>query len=196
MSTDALDDPLADEARLVLRAQSGDTGAYGTLVARHQQAAFRVAYVLLGSADDAQDAAQEGFVKAYVALGRFRAGEPLRPWLLRIVGNEARNRLRSRRRAEGLLGRVMTALRGEAEPSPESVLVRTESGAEVRAAIGRLRDEDRLVVTCRYLLELTEAETAATLGIPSGTVKSRLHRGLARLRAELAEAPAVAEGGS
>ena len=182
----------ADEARLVRRARDGDADAYGELVTMHQAAAFRVAYLLLGSAADAEDAAQEGFVRAHLALDRFRVGEPFRPWLLAVVGNEARNRRRARGRREGMLVRAMTAFRGgaaagvpAAAPQPERVALAGETRAELREALASLGEEERLVVTCRYLLELSEAETAAALGIPLGTVKSRLHRGLRRLRDRL-----------
>ncbi len=183
------DDAAAFEARLVRRARDGDAGAYGELVTMHQAAAFRVACLLLGSAADAEDAAQEGFVRAYLALGRFRDGEPFRPWLLQVVGNEARNRRRARGRREGTLARAVVAFRGgaaagEARPADVPVLL-GETRSEVREALASLDEGERLVVTCRYLLELSEAETVAALGIPAGTVKSRLHRGLRRLRERL-----------
>jgi DNA-directed RNA polymerase specialized sigma24 family protein len=152
------------EHELVERARSGDAGAYAALVRGHQEIAFRTAYLITGNAADAEDAAQEGFVKAYRALGRFRAGEPLRPWLLTIVANEARNRRRSAGR------RAALALR-----------------AALLAAMEQLRDDDRLVIACRYFLDLSEAETAAALGVRPGTVKSRLSRSLQRLRAELGD---------
>ena len=163
----------------------------------HEGAAFRVAYLLLGSASDAEDAAQEGFVRAYLALARFRAGEPFRPWLLQVVGNEARNRRPGARPPgrhvrPGGAGRPRRRRHGAA-PSPERVLLAGEAHAEVREAIARLRDEERLVVACRYLMELSEAETAAALGIPPGTVKSRLHRALARLREDLSDKGPLAE---
>jgi RNA polymerase sigma-70 factor (ECF subfamily) len=187
----------AAEAALVRRAQAGDTAAYGDLVTIHQGAAFRVAYLLLGSAAEAEDAAQEGFVRAYLALARFRAGEPFRPWLLQVVGNEARNRRRALGRRAGMLDRAVRAFRGDdgssVAPSPERTLLAGETHAEVREALGRLREEERQVVACRYLLELSEAETAAVLGIPAGTVKSRLHRALARLRDDLAQIGPLAE---
>jgi RNA polymerase sigma-70 factor (ECF subfamily) len=189
-------DSEADEAALVRRAQGGDAAAYGELVTMHEGAAFRVAYLLLGSASDAEDAAQEGFVRAYLALARFRAGEPFRPWLLQVVGNEARNRRRALGRRAGMLDRAVRAFRGETTTtaaSPEAVLLAGETHAEVREALGRLRDEERLVVACRYLMELSEAETAAALGIPAGTVKSRLHRALARLRDDLSDIGPLAE---
>src|SRR5579864_5891436 len=84
-----------DDSALIARAQRGDGAAYEEIVQRYQQLAFRTAYVITGSAADAEDAAQEGFVKAFRALNRFRRGARLRPWLLRIIANEARNRARS-----------------------------------------------------------------------------------------------------
>lgn len=81
-----------DEAALISRSRQGDAQAYARLVADHQELAFRTAYAITRNAADAEDAAQEGFVKAYRALGRFHDGSPFRPWLLAIVANEARNR--------------------------------------------------------------------------------------------------------
>src|SRR5438046_6019455 len=82
----------ADDSELITRALRGDSAAYEEIVQRYQQIAFRTAYVITGSSADAEDAAQEGFVKAYRALDRFRPGADRRPWLLRIVANEARHR--------------------------------------------------------------------------------------------------------
>src|SRR5260370_7993113 len=79
------------DGELFTRAQRGNQAAYEEIVQRYQQMAFRTAYVITGSAADAEDAAQEGFVKAYRALATFRSGAEPRPWLLRIVANEARN---------------------------------------------------------------------------------------------------------
>ncbi|HET9289076.1 MAG TPA: sigma-70 family RNA polymerase sigma factor, partial [Gaiella sp.] len=84
-----------DETTLVMRAKRGDVDAYEELVRMHQELAFRVALVAAGDRGDAEEAVQDGFVKAHRALGRFREGSPFRPWLLRIVANEARNRRRS-----------------------------------------------------------------------------------------------------
>jgi len=177
------------EHELVERARGGDAGAYAALVRDHEEIAFRTACLITGNAADAEDAAQEGFVKAYRALGRFRPGEPLRPWLLAIVANEARNRRRSagRRAALALRAAGEEHRSGEAAPSPEAALLAGERRAELLAGLGRLRDEDRLVIGCRYLLELSEAETAAALGLRRGTVKSRLSRSLERLRSELGD---------
>ena len=98
--------PPDNEAALIARAQGGDTVAYGSLVRAHQDIAFRVACLAGGSAADAEEAAQEGFVKAWRALPRFRAGAPFRPWLLAIVANEARNRRRAAGRRAGLVLRA------------------------------------------------------------------------------------------
>ena len=83
-----------DDVELFSRAQRGETAAYEEIVQRYQQVAFRTAYVITGSAAEAEDATQDGFVKAYRALATFRPGAEPRPWLLRIVANEARNRIR------------------------------------------------------------------------------------------------------
>src|SRR5213594_2739355 len=93
--------PLED-AELVERARRGDTHAYEELVRMYQQLAVRTAYVITANGADAQDAAQEAFVKAYYGLARFREGASFRPWLLRIVANEAINRRRAGRRREAL----------------------------------------------------------------------------------------------
>jgi len=128
-------------------------------------------------------------VKAYRALGRFRAGEPLRPWLLAIVANEARNRRRAAGRRAALALRAAGEGRpsGESAHSPEAALLAGERRAELLDGLGRLGERDRTVIACRYLLELSEAETAAALGVRPGTVKSRLSRALDRLREEVGE---------
>ena len=168
-----------DDTELVDLSIGGDLDAYSELVRRHQAVAARVAAV--AGASDPEDAVQEAFVKAYRALPRFKVGSPFRPWLLRIVTNEARNRGRSSRRQAGL------QLRLAAEPAPagelpEDAAVRAERRARLLAAVAALNERDRLVVGCRYLAELSEAETAVALGCSPGTVKSRLSRALARLR--------------
>jgi RNA polymerase sigma-70 factor (ECF subfamily) len=173
----------ADDSDRFARAQRGDTAAYEEIVQRYQQMAFRTAYVITGSAADAEDAAQEGFVKAYRALGRFRAGADPRPWLLRIVANEARNRVRSSQRRHGLELRLAEGFRpGDAAPSPEAAAVAAEDRRRLLDLVKGLGEEDRLVISSRYFLELSGEETAAALGIPEGTVKSRLSRALTRLR--------------
>jgi RNA polymerase sigma-70 factor (ECF subfamily) len=178
----------ADDSVLIARAVRGDSAAYEEIVQRYQQVAFRTAYVITGSAPDAEDAAQEGFVKAYRALDRFRLDADLRPWLLRIVANEARNRVRSSGRRHQLELRLAEGFRpGDAAPSPEAVAVAGDERRRLLTMVNALSEEDRLVIASRYFLELNGEETAAALGIPEGTVKSRLSRALARLRARVEE---------
>jgi RNA polymerase sigma-70 factor, ECF subfamily len=173
---------------LVERARDGDAAAFDALVRDHQEIAFRTAFLITRNAADAEDAAQVALTKAWRALPRFRRGAPLRPWLLAIVANEARNRRRAEGRREGLVLRAVHELpSGGAAPSPEGRVIAAEARAELLAALERLSDEDRLVLSCRYLLELGEMETAEVLSVRRGTVKSRTSRALERLRAAMEE---------
>ena len=171
-----------DERELVLRARRGDMRAFEELVSPHQELAFRVAYLITRNPADAEDAAQEALVKAWRGLGRFRAGAPLRPWLLRIVANEARNRSRASGRRARLALRVAADFSGEAAPSPEEASLAGSERELLLDALEQLPDDARLVLECRYLLDLSERETAAALGLRRGTVKSRTARALERLR--------------
>lgn len=174
--------PLDDED-LVERARRGDVSAYEQLVRNHEGLALRVAYLVTHDAVEAEDAAQEAFVKAYYALHRFRSDSPFKPWLLKIVTNEARNRVRSSGRRTGLALRAAGERPpGDAAPSPEEAALHEERRNALVTALAALSESDRLVVTYRYLLGLSEAETSAALGVARGTVKSRLSRALVRLR--------------
>jgi RNA polymerase sigma-70 factor, ECF subfamily len=167
----------SEDAKLVERAKAGDTAAYEKLVRGYQAVAFRTAYLITGDVSEAEDAAQEAFIKAYRALGRFRSGAPFRPWLLAVVANEARNRRRAASRRANLALRVAgEGAPGERSFSPEAATVAAERRAELLGALEALREEDRLAIGCRYFLGLSEAETAVALGCARGTVKSRLSR--------------------
>jgi RNA polymerase sigma factor (sigma-70 family) len=188
------DRPLQDKA-LVARAKKGDPHAYAELVKQHQTIAFRTAWLISGSSAEAEEATQEALVKAHRALDRFRLGEPFRPWLLAIVANEARNRRVAEARRDRLALRVGHEQRvveerrpGGAVPSPEAALLDSERRANLLDRLARLPEKDRLVIGCRYLLDLSERETAQALGLRRGTVKSRLSRALSRLRAEMTDA--------
>jgi RNA polymerase sigma factor (sigma-70 family) len=188
--------PLDDmESGLVERARRGDIRAYEELVRRYQDVAFRLAYTILGSAEEAEDAAQEGFVRAYHALGRFRRGAPVRPWLLTIVANAARTRrATSARRPTLTLQAVATAIDDSAR-SPEAVALVTEQRLELLGAVNALRADDQRVIAYRYFLDLSEAEIAQLLGCARGTVKSRLSRALTRLRQQLVTGAPAGKGG-
>jgi RNA polymerase sigma factor (sigma-70 family) len=184
--TDQVEGRPLEEAGLIELAKGGDVRAYGELVERYRELAFRTAFIVTRSAADAEDAAQDAFVKAYYALERFRVRDSFRPWILRIVSNEAKNRLRSARRREGLALRVAQDRRsGDAAPSPEAAALDLEAKEELLQALSGLKENDRLIIAYRYFLELSEAETARALGIRPGTVKSRLSRALDRLRERL-----------
>jgi RNA polymerase sigma-70 factor, ECF subfamily len=180
-----VEDRPPSDAALAERARRGDERAFEELVRMYQGVAFRTAYLLTGSSVDAEDAVQVGFVKAWSALGRFRPGAEFRPWLLRIVANEAHNRRRSSKRRESLRLRAVTEASGGAVPSPEADVLERDRRMMLLDAVNRLGDRDRDVLACRYFLELSEQETAVVLGVRLGTVKSRTARALERLRTEV-----------
>lgn len=184
----------ASEADLVRRAVQGESVAWEALMRRHQEPVFRFAYLILGDADEADDIAQEAFIRAYHALQRFDTARPLRPWLLSIAANLARNRRRS-------LGRYLAALNRllQAEPSHKpNVEEKSSQRWEAQTlwqAVQNLSDTDQQVVYLRYFLELSTEEVAETMKIPKGTVKSRLHRALQRLRGVIEQDfPGLLEG--
>lgn len=176
-----------NESSLARRAQQGDLDAYEELLRLHQDIAHRAAYLVSGNAADAEDAVQEAFVKAWYALDSFDLNRPFRPWLLRIVTNEAHTRRRSAVRQTRLALRAMEHAPRETAPSPESGILRAEQEGDVIAALNKLPELDRLVIAYRYFLDMTPAEMAETLGKPAGTIRSRLHRALNRLREQMSD---------
>jgi RNA polymerase sigma factor (sigma-70 family) len=183
----------SEDAGLAARARDGDVGAFEELVTRYQGIAFRVAWLVVRNRGDAEDAVQDAFVKAYYAMPRYRPGAPFRPWILRIVTNEARNRGRSSRQREGLALRLAATEEANQVPPPEAAVLDRADAEALVAALGRLPERDRLVIAYRYLFEMSEAETAEAMEVRPGTVKSRLSRALVRLRTELPAAMALGE---
>ena len=174
-----------DDVDLIDRARQGDVDAYGELVRRYQHEARRTAAAVAGMAN-ADDAAQEAFVRAFGFLHRFRPGAPFRPWLLAIVANVARNHTRSSHRwTRAVRAPVERGRLTVTTPSAEDEAMGRRRDGTVRAALDGLPGRYRDVVACRYLLDLSEEETAQVLGIARGTVKSRLSRGLDRLERQL-----------
>ncbi|CAL9444693.1 ECF RNA polymerase sigma factor SigW [Streptomyces sp. enrichment culture] len=169
---------------MIARVRAGEPEAYAELVRAHTGIALRAA-AALGAGADAEDVVQQAFVKAYCSLGGFRDGMPFRPWLLSIVANETRNTVRAAARRhrladrEAALTEVDLVIPDSADPAVATL--ETERRAVLAAALGKLSEEHRLVVTYRYLLEMDEQETAQALGWPRGTVKSRLNRALRKL---------------
>jgi RNA polymerase sigma factor (sigma-70 family) len=183
-----------DDRELARRAKEGDVDAYASLLRLHEGAARRLALVVCGSAGDADDAAQEAFVKAWYALAGFRAGASFRPWLFRIVANEARNRRRSAGRRAGYELRCVEDRASPVVASGGAAALAADLRRTLVAALAELPASQRDVVACRYLVGLDEAETATVLGLPRGTVKSRAARGLARLRERLPARVGIAGG--
>ena len=173
----------------------GERSAFAELVRRYLPIAQRTA-LLLGAGPDADDVVQEAFVKAYRGLAGFRVGAPFRPWLLRIVANETKNLHRSisRRRARDGAPVDPTALFPMLSTAGDPAERVGNDHEALRTELLRLPDNQRTVLICRYLLDLDEAETAAVLGVARGTVKSRSHRGLGKLRSALDQAAMVGEG--
>ena len=177
-----------DDQQLVERARRGDASAFEDLVRQHQHIAFRAALVFAGTPADAEEAAQDAFVKAWRALPRFRTGASFRPWLLAIVANEARSRRRAAGRRAGWAARAAAAHEGEPTAGDPAVAVLArERTHELLRAMAALPDRERTVLQLRYLLDLSEQEMSAALGCRPGTVKSRVSRALAKLREEVGE---------
>jgi len=184
------------ESDWIVRAQGGDHAAYEKLVRQHEDAVFRLAYLIVGDADAAQDVAQDTFLRAYRQLSRFDPARPFRPWVLRIARNLARNQRRS-------FARYLAAARHWLTSAPESVasaesdeLAHLEAQA-LWAAIRRLEPQEQEIIYLRYFLELSVQETAEVLDVAPGTVKSRLSRALRRLKGVvLHDFPLLVEGRS
>lgn len=159
----------------------GDAEAYADLVRPYQEVAFRVAFLVTRSAADAEDASQDALLKAFTHIHRYDSKRPFRPWLLQIVGNEARNRRRS------IVRRTHHELRIASQEEstisdPGDQIAQLDAYRKLLAVVEELPPRERLVIGLRYFLELSEEETAAAAGIPRGTVKSRTARAMGRLR--------------
>ncbi len=175
---------IADEAELVARTLAGERAAFGLLVERYAPQARRVARSVLGDPDEADDAAQDGFLSALVKLGQYDPRRPFGPWLMRIVANAATDRRRRRqvRRVEpldpGLVG---------GGPRPDTDALRSELGERLRTALAELPPRRRTAVVLFDVEGYSHAEIAGMLGIPEGTVRSEVFHARRRLRALLAD---------
>jgi RNA polymerase sigma-70 factor (ECF subfamily) len=162
------------EATLVLAAQRGSREALGALFDRHWPQVWRAAYGICGDRELANDAAQDAFLRAAAALARFDRRRPLEPWLVRIAVNRTLDLLRKRR----------TLVPEDEAPEP-FVLELAEQDEELWAALRALDPERRAVVALHYWFDYTTPQIAEVLGVPLGTVNSRLARALRDLRAHL-----------
>lgn len=185
-----------DDGAAIAAVLAGDADAFGVVVERYQQVAFRAAYLIVRDAAAAEDVCQEAFIRAFRQLGRFRPGEPFRPWLLRIVTNLALNDIRARGRRRGLFGRLSSTEERTA-PGPAQAVEAQERQRLLLAAMEELPPDDRVVLYLRHFLDLPEREIADAIGKRPGTVKSRLSRARGRLRAVVeARYPSLVPTGS
>ena len=179
----ANDDPL--EARVIARVQDGDAEAYDALVSKYLRRVVAIAWGVVRNAHDAEDLAQEAFVRAYQNIGRFRTGEPFGPWIGRIVTNLALDVMKHRRkfRHEELAGTEPAARRDDADVTAMS----NDIGTRIDAAIEELPEMQRLVARLHLVEEMEHAEIAAITGLSDGTVRSHLSHARAKLKEKLAD---------
>ena len=173
-----------DDAELVARARTGDVDAFSDLIEQYRAAATRLAYGIAG--DEAEDAVQDAFVKAFRKLDTFHPELGFRPWLFTVVANEARNHRRSMSRRTAVELRVR-AQPGAVGTASDALAMEHEQRERLVAAVNSLSDDHREVVALRFFAGLSESETADVLQCPPGTAKSRLSRAMDLLRVALGE---------
>ncbi len=178
----------SDDA-LITAAQRGDQAAFAEIVRRYQRAVYRVAYALTRNATDADDLAQETFVRAWGAIGRFEVGQPMYPWLARIATNLAYSLFRTRkRRPETPLEPLLEAgQQWGVEDDPAEHTARSEHDARMRECFSALAPEHQAVLALRVLQDLSYEQIATALNVPIGTVMSRLSRARAELKRRMQE---------
>jgi RNA polymerase sigma-70 factor (ECF subfamily) len=173
-----------DDTALVAASQRGDQAAFSELVRRYQRAVYQVAYALTRNPSDADDLAQETFVRAWGAIGRFELGQPLHPWLARIATNQAYSlfRHRKRRPETSIEPLVEAGMQWGTDDDPADHTARSEHGSQLRACFAQLSEEHQAVLALRVLQDLTYEQIAEALAVPIGTVMSRLSRARAELK--------------
>lgn len=174
--------PPADESFLVRAAQRGDLDAFGELLRRHEQPAFRVALRMLGSSSEAEDATQDAFLQAWRALPRFRGGSSFGTWLYRITTNRCLNVIAARRPVDAL----DESREGDHRGDPVALAQQNEEMGALTASIGRLPAEQRAALVLREFEGLSYDEIAEVLQITLAAVKGRIHRARAQIALDLA----------
>jgi RNA polymerase sigma-70 factor (ECF subfamily) len=169
----------ADDASLVSRSLAGEANAFEILIGRHQRALYTVACRMLGNREDAADALQGALVKAYEHLASFNPRHRFFSWIYRIVVNECLNMLRARR-PEDELNPALAAV-----GTPYDTAAAAERAVQVQHALMQLTTDARTVIVLRHFGDLSYDEIAETLGVPSKTVKSRLHSARQKLGEQL-----------
>lgn len=168
------------EAELHRRSAAGDRKAWREIIRRHSPAVYRLALRMLGSTEEAEDAAQDAFTRMYSSFASYDPARPMGPWVSRITYHVCLARLARRGRAHE---EDLDPERFESSAAdPEVATARSERDAVLADAVDRLPVQDRVLVTLRYREGMTQAEVAESLEMPLGTVKTRLHRARAKLR--------------
>ena len=176
-----LDDAI--EARAIGAVKNGDAGAYAYLVTKYMKRAVSIAWGIVRNADDAEDLAQEAFVKAFRTIGRFKSAEPFGPWIFRIVTNLALDMLKHRRRhrEEELSDETPTSRRDRADLPA----VQSEIASRIDEAIESLPEMQRVVARLHLVEDFSHSEIATMMGISEGTVRSHLSLGRSKLKEKL-----------
>jgi len=175
-----------NEVELIQQAKTGDTKAFVKLIVEHQSFAYNLALRTLGDPHEAEDMAQEAFVRAWLAISRFRGRATFQTWLYRIVVNLCYNRLPNLRRELAAEGDEKIAnVHDGLSANPATLVEIDEQRAFLHRQIERLPEKYRLLITLRYQGELTYEEIAQVLDVPLGTVKTGIFRARARLREAL-----------
>ena len=177
----------APDRELVQRTRRGEAAAYGELVTRYQRMVFNVCYRMLGERRDAEDLAQESFIRAFRRLDSFDVERPFGPWMRRLATNLCLNHLQRRRLQLFELEEERQPLPAKGQPGPEGAQLRREQSQRIRAAIADLPPHYRAVIELRHFQELNYAEIAETLDIPMSDVKSHLFRARRALADALAD---------
>jgi RNA polymerase sigma-70 factor, ECF subfamily len=170
---------VADED-LVASALAGSSDAFDTLVSRHHAGIFNLAFQYVRNREEASDLAQIVFMRAYLHLRSFRRDRSFTRWILTIARNAALDALRRRRRPETIELQQPTLL-----PGPEDALIQRDDACRVRAAVDALPERFRAAITLHYFAGLNYRESAETLGVPLGTIKTLISRGKRRIHKSL-----------
>ncbi|MCI0706854.1 MAG: RNA polymerase sigma factor [Ignavibacteriae bacterium] len=173
--------PVADAQHVIQKAQEGSHDAFRILVERHMKQAYNLAYGFLLDHDDAEDVAQESFVRAYQSLGSFRVESEFGTWLYRIVHNVALNRLRHEKTKSSRHVSLDHPLADSAS-GDGNVAEGKEQQMHVERALHELPTLQRSVVILRHLEGLSTRQVSQILGCTEGTVKTHLHRGLKKMK--------------
>jgi RNA polymerase sigma-70 factor (ECF subfamily) len=166
----------ASDRLLVQRTRGGDVNAFGELVQRYQTSVFSVCYRLLGDSAEAEDLAQEAFLRAFRRLASFDVERPFGPWMRRVAANLCLNTLQQRRPAPAELEDELDEIPGDPREMPELAGDRADLAQRVRSGLLRLPDSYRAVIELRHYQDMSYDEMAAALGIRVGEVRTRLFR--------------------